>query len=142
MTHMLGMYPNCKWMKDNFHDIFSSLEQEICSLSDTFLYASGSSWSLNIVMERHSRNIRKFLLSSLFNDKSQQMKRAWKTSTSYSTFYKSFIQTSSKKHKKPTATHSRCYPLPSTKYHLLFSAKNYKSILSFSVSFFTPKAVL
>ena len=59
MTHMLGMFPNCKWMKDNFHDIFSSLEQEICSLSDTFLYASGSSWSLNIMMERHARNIRK-----------------------------------------------------------------------------------
>ena len=40
--------------KDNFHDIFSSLEQEICSLSDTFLYAAGSSWSLNILMERHA----------------------------------------------------------------------------------------
>ncbi|CBY32445.1 unnamed protein product [Oikopleura dioica] len=66
MTHMLGMYPNCKWMKDNFHDIFSSLEQEICSLSDTFLYASGSSWSLNIMMERHARNIRKKKASQIF----------------------------------------------------------------------------
>ena len=26
----------------------------MCYLSDTFLYAAGSSWSLNIVMERHS----------------------------------------------------------------------------------------
>jgi len=57
MNHMLSMYPNCQWMEDNLHDIFSSLEQEICSLSDTFLYAAGSSWSLNIMMERHARNI-------------------------------------------------------------------------------------
>jgi hypothetical protein len=79
MTHMLGMFPNCKWMKDNFHDIFSSLEQEICSLSDTFLYASGSSWSLNIMMERHAQNIRKkkssvlmslYLKNFLANEKS------------------------------------------------------------------------
>ena len=77
MTHMLGMFPNCKWMKDNFHDIFSSLEQEICSLSDTFLYASGSSWSLNIMMERHAQNIRKkkgsvkvYLKHFLANEKS------------------------------------------------------------------------
>lgn len=41
-------------IQDNFHDIFSSLEQEMCYLSDTFLYAAGSSWSLNIVMERHA----------------------------------------------------------------------------------------
>jgi hypothetical protein len=33
------------------------LEQEICSESDTFLYAAGSSWSLNIVMERHAHSI-------------------------------------------------------------------------------------
>jgi len=57
MNHMRSMYPNCQWMEDNFHDIFSSLEQEICSLSDTFLYAAGSSWSRNIMMERHARNI-------------------------------------------------------------------------------------
>jgi len=57
MNHMLSMYPNCQWMEDNFHDIFSSLEQEICSLSDTFLYSAGSSWSRNIMMERHAQNI-------------------------------------------------------------------------------------
>ena len=33
------------------------MEQEICYRSETFLYAAGSSWSLNIVMERHAHNI-------------------------------------------------------------------------------------
>jgi len=83
MTHMLDMYPNCKWMKDNFHDIFSSLEQEICSLSDTFLYASGSSWSLNIMMERHARNIRKKKASQIVFTISSERKKLGKHRTTF-----------------------------------------------------------
>jgi len=36
--------------------VFSSLEQEICSRSAGFLYSPGSSWSLNVAIERNVRN--------------------------------------------------------------------------------------
>ena len=29
LQFMFDSYPDCQWMKDNFHDIFSSLEQVI-----------------------------------------------------------------------------------------------------------------
>jgi len=36
--------------------VFSSIEQEICSRSAGFLYSPGSSWSLNVAIERNVRN--------------------------------------------------------------------------------------
>lgn len=47
-------YPSCELMKENFHDIFSTLEQEICFRSHTFLYSAASSWSFNVVQERYT----------------------------------------------------------------------------------------
>ena len=45
-------FQNCNKINENFHDLFSTLEQEICYRSNQFLYSTGSSWSLNIVQER------------------------------------------------------------------------------------------
>ena len=70
-------------MEDNSHDIFSSLEQEICSLSDTFLYAASSSWSFNIMMERHARNIRKKEASQIGFTSSSGRKKRGKHGTTF-----------------------------------------------------------
>lgn len=39
----------------NDPQVFSSIEQEICSQSEGFLYSPGSSWSLNTAIERNCR---------------------------------------------------------------------------------------
>ena len=51
------MYEDCDSIMDNFHDIFSLVEQEMCFRSKTFYASVGSSWSLNIELERISAKI-------------------------------------------------------------------------------------
>ncbi|CAG5077016.1 Oidioi.mRNA.OKI2018_I69.PAR.g8611.t1.cds [Oikopleura dioica] len=45
-------YSSCPKIMKNFHDAFSLLEQEMCFKSRRFYPSTGSSWSLNVVMER------------------------------------------------------------------------------------------
>lgn len=46
-------YPNCEFVQDNLHEVFSLFEQEICSRGKVFIYAPSSSWSGSIRRERH-----------------------------------------------------------------------------------------
>ena len=46
------VYTDCSSIMENFHDIFSLVEQELCYKSKTFYASVGSSWSLNIEVER------------------------------------------------------------------------------------------
>jgi len=44
---------NCAEFKEEIHDVHSMIDQQLCLQSRTFLWAVGSSWSTNILMERH-----------------------------------------------------------------------------------------
>jgi len=46
-------YPNCEFVQDNLHEVFSLFEQELCSRGKVFIYAPSSSWSGSIRRERH-----------------------------------------------------------------------------------------
>lgn len=46
-------YPNCEFVQDNLHEVFSLFEQEICSRGSVFIYSTSSSWSGSIRRERH-----------------------------------------------------------------------------------------
>jgi len=46
-------YPNCEFVQDNLHEVFSLFEQEICSRGKVFIYSTSSSWSGSIRRERH-----------------------------------------------------------------------------------------
>ena len=46
-------FSNCKSILDELHDMHSMIDQEMCLRSQTFLWAVGSSWSTNVLMERH-----------------------------------------------------------------------------------------
>ena len=45
-------YPNCEFVQDNLHEVFSLFEQEICSRGSVFIYSTSSSWSGSIRRER------------------------------------------------------------------------------------------
>ena len=54
---MQSLYPECSYIKENIHDVFSLVDMEICSRSSIFLRSGGSSWSLNVSQERHGRGV-------------------------------------------------------------------------------------
>ena len=49
--------PDCPYINENSHDVFSLIDMEICTNSFIFLRSSGSSWSLNVAQDRHVRGI-------------------------------------------------------------------------------------
>lgn len=55
-------YPNCEFVQDNLHEVFSLFEQEICSRGKVFIYAPSSSWSGSIRRERHMFDVQHKLI--------------------------------------------------------------------------------
>lgn len=48
-----AMYPDCPYMVEQMHDLFSLIDMELCTKSRIFSRSGGSSWSLNVAQERH-----------------------------------------------------------------------------------------
>ena len=52
-----AMYPDCPYMVEQMHDIFSLIDMELCTKSEIFSRSGGSSWSLNVAQERHVHGV-------------------------------------------------------------------------------------